>query len=171
MAPKGGGGETCCIHRNEEKRVCSKRFPRQGRLSQVHFITAKLSGKQAEMDPLHPRSTVSQASGGKRLPKWAKGGRRRDLNEVFTLFFSLGAISYSEWPFSAITPVHPSVVLFSLQMLPEPKMATTQTRFPATTVSLTTYNTRLRMMQITLNVITPLLCPKCPPQRPQASLH
>ena len=61
------------------------------------------------------------------------------LNEVFTLFFSLGAISYSEWSFSAITRVHPQsvrrrlslLVLFSLQMLPEPKMATTQTRFPA----------------------------------------
>ena len=74
MAPKGGGGgETCCIHRNEEKRVCSKRFPRQGRLSQVHFITAKLR-RQTIRNGIFSSSTVSQASGGKRLSKWAKEG-------------------------------------------------------------------------------------------------
>ena len=109
MAPKGGGGggETCCIHRNEEKRVCSKRFPRQGRLSRTfHNCKAQAADKQKWIRFLFHRLSSKR----RKTPfKAGKGGR--DLNEVFTLFFSLalGAISYSEWPFSAITPVHPRI--------------------------------------------------------------
>ena len=72
MAPKGGG-ETCCIHRNEEKRICSKRFPRQGRLLQVHFITAKLR-QQTSRNGIVSSFTAFLSSGGKRLSKRAKEG-------------------------------------------------------------------------------------------------
>ena len=104
-----------------------REFAQSGFLGKVdHNCKAQAANKQKWIRFLFHRLSSKR----RKTPfKAGKGGR--DLNEVFTLFFSLGAISYSEWPFSAITPVHPSVVLFSLQMLPEPKMATTQTRFPA----------------------------------------